>query len=94
MNGPTADAPGAAATLDPSALALALLRLRAEGDHAAADALLASTPGAAPGTEAKAMREGCGSAGGFLVPPQSKMRKRRRRVKSFVNRVLKSLGGE
>lgn len=76
----------------PDVIAHALLRLRAEGDHESADALLASLPGG--GTEAKAMSSLVGSEGGFLVPDGATVRRRKRKAKKWVNRVLKSLGGE
>jgi hypothetical protein len=89
------------ATLTPDVLAHALLRLRAEGDHESADALLASLggdgeAGDAPDmdTEQKAMSSLTGSGGGFLVPDGcGAARRRKRKAAKWLRRQLKSLGG-
>ena len=75
--------------MDPTALALALARLRAAGEHDAADALLAH---AAEPVE-KAMSGLVGSAGGFLVPPAAGVRKKRRkRLRACIRKALDRLG--
>jgi hypothetical protein len=83
------------ATLTPDVLAHALLRLRAEGDHESADALLASLGGGDPDTdtEQKAMSSLTGSGGGFLVPDGCGVaRRRKRKAAKWLRRQLKSLG--
>ena len=81
---------------DPHALSYALASLRAEGDDAAADALLAEYgPGAAAPVE-KAMSAFADGSGGTLVAPAGavvpKKRKRKRAdVGAAVSRCLKAM---
>ena len=75
--------------MDPTALALALARLRAAGEHDAADALAAH---AAMPVE-KSMGELTGSGGGLLVPPTSVARRRRKRLRGCIRKALDRLGG-
>lgn len=75
--------------LPPDVLALALLKLRADGDHEAADALAAESGGAV----GKSMSAAVGSAGGFLVPPAAGRRRRKRKARRVVKALLREIEG-
>lgn len=82
----TEDAPG---TFPPDVLALALLQLRAAGDHEAADALMQSHGGDDSEPATKAMSSLVGSLGGALVPPAAMAGKRRKRKRA--RRIVKAI---
>ena len=82
---------------DPAVLAYVLAQLRADGDHAAADALMEQVKA----TAKKAMSAYAADSGGAMVPeaasscgPKKKRRPKGRRLKRVLDNVLKSLDVE